>query len=80
MTSPSPPHFETPPVPLTFTLGTNPVSDIGLAHASRPPLGLHPVLLGSGAAPALHYPLGDSAATWGALQQLTTHLKAAREK
>ncbi|WP_326653788.1 DUF6177 family protein [Streptomyces sp. NBC_01750] len=75
-----PPHFEKPPVPVTFTLGAGPVSDIGFAHASRPPLNLHPIQLGPTAAPALHYPLGDSATTWGALQQLTTHLTAAREK
>ncbi|WP_328768181.1 DUF6177 family protein [Streptomyces sp. NBC_00286] len=72
-----PPHFETPPIPVSFTLGSDAVSDIGLAHARRPPLNLTPVQLGAAAAPALHYPLGDGIdpRTWSTLQQLTQHLK-----
>ncbi|GAA2657759.1 DUF6177 family protein [Streptomyces vastus] len=72
-----PPHFETPPVPVSFTLGSDAVSDIGLAHARRPPLNLTPVQLGAAAAPALHYLLGDGIdpRTWSTLQHLTQHLK-----
>ncbi|MDF9814785.1 DUF6177 family protein [Streptomyces sp. SPB162] len=71
-----PPHFEAPPVPISFTLGATDVRDIGLTHARRPPLDLCPVQLGPSAAPALHYPLGDGtdAQAWDTLQRLTQHL------
>ncbi|GAA2661463.1 DUF6177 family protein [Streptomyces vastus] len=74
-----PPHFETPPIPVSFTLGSDAVGDIGLAHARRPPLNLTTVQLGPASAPALHYPLGDGTDphTWDTLQQLTQHLKQA---
>ncbi|MEU1311155.1 DUF6177 family protein [Streptomyces cinnamoneus] len=68
-----PPHFEAPPIPLSFTLGAADVRRVGLLHARRPPLDLRPVELG----PAVHYPLGDGtdAQVWTVLQQLAEHLK-----
>lgn len=68
-----PPHFEAPPVPVSFTLGAPDVRRLGLEHARRPPLDLRPVELGS----ALHYPLGDGtdAQAWTVLQQLAEHLE-----
>lgn len=74
-----PPHFEAPPIPVSFTLGAADVRDVGLTHARRPPLDLHPVQLGPAAAPALHYPLGDGtdAQAWDTLQRLTQHLGGA---
>ncbi|MEC4016762.1 DUF6177 family protein [Streptomyces sp. H27-D2] len=76
-----PGHFEAPPIPLSFTLGATDVRDIGLTHARRPPLDLHPVQLGPAARPALHYPLGDGsdAQAWTVFQRLTTHLGAVQE-
>ncbi|MFE9571054.1 DUF6177 family protein [Streptomyces sp. NPDC006692] len=75
----TPPHSEAPPTPVTFTLGADPVSSIGLTHASHPPLNLHPLRLGPISKPALHYLLGDGTEpqSWPVLQQLTTHLKKA---
>ncbi|MEU6763257.1 DUF6177 family protein [Streptomyces sp. NPDC046853] len=74
-----PPRFEAPPIPVSFTLGAEAVSEIGLAHAQYPPEGLRPTRLGPAARPALHYTLGDGTdpTTWTTLQQLTQHLKAA---
>ncbi|MCX4550034.1 MULTISPECIES: DUF6177 family protein [unclassified Streptomyces] len=74
-----PPRFESPPVPLSFTLGATDVSAVGLAHARRPPVDVRPVLLGPSARPALHYPLGDGsdARAWTLLQQLASHLEGA---
>lgn len=75
----TPPHIEAPPTPHTFTLGPKDVSAIGLTHARRPPLNLHPTQLGPAGGPALHYPLGDGTdpRTWNTLQQLTQYLKQA---
>ncbi|KUN00763.1 hypothetical protein AQI95_34030 [Streptomyces yokosukanensis] len=72
------PHLTSPPIPITFTLGTRDVRSTGLTHARRPPLAMKPVQLGTTTAPALHYPLGDGSDSdaWTALQTLTTHLKA----
>ncbi|WP_190113313.1 DUF6177 family protein [Streptomyces cinnamoneus] len=72
-----PPHFEAPPIPLSFTLGAADVRRMGLPHARRPPLDLRPVELG----PAVHYPLGDGtdAQAWTVLQQLAEHLKVNAE-
>ncbi|MFE0038113.1 DUF6177 family protein [Streptomyces sp. NPDC059015] len=74
-----PPHFETPPIPVSFTLGTEAIKDIGLTHALRPPLNLTPIQLGPAGEPSLHYPLGDGtdAHAWTRLQQLTKHLRRA---
>ncbi len=71
-----PPHLEPPPLPVSFTLGSDPVRDIGLTHAQVPPPGLPPARLGPAAAPALHYPLGDGTDpdAWTRLQQLNQHL------
>lgn len=73
-----PPQLEAPPVPVAFTLGPDSVSDIGLMHARRPPLNLHPVQLGPATRPGLHFPLSDGtdAQAWDSLQQLTRHLRA----
>ncbi|MER5968654.1 DUF6177 family protein [Streptomyces sp. NPDC002055] len=73
-----PAHIEAPPVPVSFTLGPDPVQDIGLPHARRPPHDLLPAPLGPSARPALHYPLGDGTdpQTWTALRRLTQHLRA----
>ncbi|MFD9223395.1 DUF6177 family protein [Streptomyces sp. NPDC060064] len=77
-----PPHFEAPPVPLSFTLGTDATHGIGLNHARRPPLNSHIILLGPATRPALHYPLGNgtNAHAWTALQRLTQHLKKAQPR
>ncbi|MFD7000180.1 DUF6177 family protein [Streptomyces mirabilis] len=74
-----PPHFETPPIPVSFTLGPESVRDIGRNQALRPPLNLSPTQLGPATEPALHYPLGDGTDphAWTALQQLTRHLRQA---
>lgn len=71
------PRLEGPPLPAAFTLGPDDVHTIGLTHARRPPLAIHPKSLGPTTRPALHYPLGDGedAAAWGRLRQLTAHLK-----
>ncbi|MFD5518151.1 DUF6177 family protein [Streptomyces sp. NPDC127066] len=71
-----PPHFETPAVPVSFTLGSTAVGEAGLAHALRPPLDLPPTRLGPSAESALHYPLGDGThpQAWNVLQRLTEHL------
>ncbi|MFD5073213.1 DUF6177 family protein [Streptomyces sp. NPDC058371] len=73
----TPPHFETPPIPVSFTLGPEPVRDIGLDQALRPLRNLSPARLGPPSEPALHYPLGDGTDphTWNTFQQLTQHLK-----
>ncbi|WNM29215.1 DUF6177 family protein [Streptomyces sp. Li-HN-5-11] len=73
-----PPHLGFPPIPVSFTLGARDVDAVGLAHARRPPLALHPRQLGPHAHPALHYPLGDgtNGDAGTTLQRLTTHLKA----
>nr|CBL93709.1 hypothetical protein [Streptomyces sp. L-49973] len=73
-----PPRFEAPPVPLSFTLGTEAVSGIGLAHADQPQEGVHPVRLGPPTRPALHYVLGDGSdpQAWARFEQLTTRLGA----
>ncbi|MEV0225231.1 DUF6177 family protein [Streptomyces sp. NPDC050704] len=72
-----PPHFETPPIPISFTLGSEAVGELGLAHALRPPTNLTPLQLGPAAEPAVHYPLGNGTDphTWDNLQHLTRHLK-----
>ncbi|MER5254505.1 DUF6177 family protein [Streptomyces sp. NPDC002855] len=74
----APPRFEAPPIPLSFTLGAEAVSEIGLTHAQNPPGDLRPGRLGRTARPALHYILGDGIdpTSWAALQQLAQHLKA----
>ncbi|WP_327723921.1 DUF6177 family protein [Streptomyces europaeiscabiei] len=73
------PRLEAPPIPVSFTLGARDVNAIGLTHARRPPVALRPRQLGTRAHPVLHYILGDGteADAWTALQDLTTHLKAA---
>ncbi|MFS4091101.1 DUF6177 family protein [Streptomyces sp. AF1A] len=72
------PVLTSPPIPLTFTLGTRDTQTIGLTHARRPPLMFRPVQLGTATDPALHYSLGDGtdAAAWPVLQTLIAHLKA----
>ncbi|MEU0817196.1 DUF6177 family protein [Streptomyces mirabilis] len=74
-----PPHFEVPPVPVSFTLGREAVRDIDLDQALRPPLNFSPTQLGPTAQLAVHYPLGDGTDphAWSTLQQLTQHLKQA---
>ncbi|MFF1450667.1 DUF6177 family protein [Streptomyces sp. NPDC058274] len=72
-----PPHFGTPPIPVSFTLGPEPVQDIGPDQALRPLHNLSPTRLGPPSQPALHYLLGDGTdpRTWNTFQQLTQHLK-----
>jgi hypothetical protein len=71
------PHLEAPPTPHSLTLGAKDIRSIGLTHARRPPLNLHPVQIGPATGPALHYPLGEGTDTtaWTKLQHLTQHLK-----
>ncbi|WP_406483320.1 DUF6177 family protein [Streptomyces sp. NBC_01615] len=77
-----PPHFETPPIPVSFTLGSDAVRAIGLDQARRPALDLTPTQLGHATEPALHYPLGNGTDphAWNALQRLTKHLNDGREQ
>ncbi|MFC7303508.1 DUF6177 family protein [Streptomyces monticola] len=74
-----PPHLEAPPMPVTFTLGTEMVEEVGLDRADRPPLALKPARLGPDRRPALHYPLGDGTdpRAWEIFEQLTQHLRKA---
>ncbi|MFJ7961787.1 DUF6177 family protein [Streptomyces sp. NPDC096324] len=71
------PRFEAPPIPISFTLGSQSVQDIGLDQALHPPLNLSPTQVGPLTEPALHYPLGHGTdpRAWNTLQQLTQHLK-----
>ena len=71
-----PPHLELPPLPVSFTLGPDPVRDIGVPHAEDPSRTPVPIRLGPATAPALHYPLGDGTdpEAWTRLQQLNRHL------
>lgn len=74
----TPAHHEPPPVPLSFTLGPDAVSDLGLDHARRALADTAPIRLGPAARPALHYTLGDGAdpAAWQRLRQINDHLAA----
>ncbi|MGW5733540.1 MULTISPECIES: DUF6177 family protein [Streptomyces] len=74
-----PPRFEAPPIPLSFTVGAEAVTEIGLTRAQHPPEGIRPSRLGPTARPALHYTLGNGTdpTSWAALQRLTQHLKSA---
>jgi hypothetical protein len=71
-----PARFETPPIPVSYTLGSESVRDIDLDRALRPPLDLVPTRLGPTARPAVHYALGDGTdpRAWNMLEQLTQHL------
>ncbi|WP_405810470.1 MULTISPECIES: DUF6177 family protein [unclassified Streptomyces] len=51
-----PSHFESPPVPVAFTLGADAVADTTLTHARRPPLPLRPVQHAVAAAAASRHP------------------------
>ncbi|MGQ4383730.1 DUF6177 family protein [Streptomyces sp. SAS_270] len=70
------PHLESPPLPVSFTLGPAPLRNLGLTHAENPPLGPTPLRLGPTTARALHYPLGDGTdpGAWTTLQRLNQHL------
>lgn len=72
------PVLQAPPVPVAFTLGARDVRGIGLTHARRPPVEVRPLVLGSAAEPALHYPLGDGsdAGALVELRRLAAHLRA----
>ncbi|WP_367041379.1 DUF6177 family protein [Streptomyces sp. Je 1-332] len=74
-----PPQFQAPPIPLSFTLGSDAVNAIGLTHAQHPQGGLRPAQLGPTARPALHYSLGGGTDpnSFATFQQLAGHLKAA---
>jgi hypothetical protein len=71
-----PPRLEAPPVPVSFTLGSDEADAVGQARAGHPPLGPVPKRLGLGAGPALHYPLGEGTdpGTWSVFQRLIRHL------
>ncbi|MGI5481574.1 DUF6177 family protein [Streptomyces lavendofoliae] len=73
----TPPHHESPPVPLSFTLGPDAVHTIGRAQAEslEDP---RPMRLGSAVRPALHYVLGDGSDVTARqrLQHLDNRLKA----
>ncbi|WP_164492982.1 DUF6177 family protein [Streptomyces alfalfae] len=75
-----PPRFEAPPLPLTFTLGPDAVTGIGLAHAEQPRADAHPLRLGPPTRPALHYALGDGTdpQAWARFERLRAHLATAR--
>lgn len=73
-----PPHLEQPPIPLSFTLGSDVVNTIGRARAQSSP-GTPPALIGSAARPGLYYALGDGRdpAALHRLKQLHGHLDIA---
>ncbi|MYQ76644.1 MULTISPECIES: DUF6177 family protein [unclassified Streptomyces] len=75
----APPHFERPPLPYSFTLGSAEVTEVGLDTAARTPLKEAPVRVGPGGRPGYYYPLGDgeTAEGWTALEQLMRHLRGA---
>ncbi|MCC3651696.1 DUF6177 family protein [Streptomyces sp. S07_1.15] len=74
-----PPHFEPPPIPVSFTLGPDETEHMEDTRALHPPLALTPAHLGPAARPGLHYHLGDGTdpRTWSVLQHLTQRLKPA---
>ncbi|WP_369214844.1 DUF6177 family protein, partial [Streptomyces flavofungini] len=62
-----PPHFQAPPIPVSFTLGPD------AAHPARHPEGTpQPIRLGPAARQALHYTLGDGtdANAWSSLERI----------
>ncbi|MEU8437427.1 DUF6177 family protein [Streptomyces sp. NPDC029216] len=73
------PRFETPAVPVSFTLGAQGVAEATLTQARRPPLALKPAQIGPQRRPGLHYPLGDGTdpAAWETLSTLLAHLRTA---
>ncbi|WDV51310.1 DUF6177 family protein [Streptomyces coeruleorubidus] len=72
-----PARLDSPPIPVTFTLGHDEARRIGPPRAEHPPFGPTPTRLGAPAGPALHYPLGNGTDphAWSTFQQLTQHLK-----
>ncbi|MER7170350.1 DUF6177 family protein [Streptomyces mesophilus] len=74
----APAHFEPPAIPVSLTLGSDAVRDIGLAQARQAPA--TSVEFGPARQPALHYTLGDGTdpAAWHALQRLDQHVKSTR--
>ncbi|MET9362864.1 DUF6177 family protein [Streptomyces sp. NPDC006632] len=74
LTAPS--HFESLPVPVSFTLGPDAVRRAGLAHDEAPAPHLAPLRLGPTTAGALHYTLGDGTRpeSWSRLKQVTRAL------
>ncbi|MDK0521211.1 DUF6177 family protein [Streptomyces sp. ML-6] len=76
-----PAHHEPPPVPLTFTLGPDAVTELGLDHARRALCDAAPSRLGPATRPALHYTLGDGtdpATAWQRLRQINDYVNGAR--
>ncbi|MET7606585.1 DUF6177 family protein [Streptomyces avermitilis] len=73
----TPPHREPPPVPVSFTLGSDAAHAVGRLRAEAAP-GTRPTHLGPATRPALHYALGDGTdhTAWQRLQQLKDHLNA----
>jgi hypothetical protein len=76
-----PAHFEEPPSPLSFAIGSQPAQWLGLDHARRPPLATAPTLVGTVDQPGVYYPLdtSSSGASWRTLDQLMRHLDPANE-
>ncbi|MEU9101802.1 DUF6177 family protein [Streptomyces sp. NPDC048361] len=74
LTAPS--HFEALPVPVSFTLGSEVVRQAGFGQDEASFRHQAPLRLGSAAAPALHYTLGDGTQpdAWVKLRQVTQAL------
>lgn len=75
----TPAQHEPPPVPLSFTLGSGAVADLGLDHARTALADSTPVRLGPAARPALYYALGDGTdpLAWQRLRQINDHVNGA---
>ncbi|GGV96499.1 hypothetical protein GCM10015535_66140 [Streptomyces gelaticus] len=73
----TPAHHEPPPVPLSFTLGSDAVADLAADRAAFAPLRLGPA-----GRPALHYALGDGTdpTAWQRLRQINDHVTAGTSK
>ncbi|MFD7497959.1 DUF6177 family protein [Streptomyces sp. NPDC059832] len=73
----TPAHHEPPPVPLSFTLGPDAVTDLSGDHKA-----FAPIRLGPATRPALHYTLGDGTdpAAWQRLRQINDHVATGADR
>ncbi|MCK8680969.1 DUF6177 family protein [Streptomyces lichenis] len=74
----TPAYRESPPVPLSVTLGASAVAGLGLNRARHILPDVSPTLFGPASSPALHFPLSDGAPAeaWWRLQRLGRHLRS----
>lgn len=76
----TPTHHEPPPIPFSFTLGSDAVAELGLDRARSALADTAPTPLGPATRPAVHYALGDGAdpTAWQRLRQINDHVNGAR--